>query len=133
MDNVYVDYTPMYPVMVGCGHPPSGQYHHECLVKTLQDCQATCGHMTNLLVERNDMQKKVRLLQMLRDCEDACGLTAEYTARDSVFARQSAGLCACVCEACGSECVRVSDQESQNCARVCMHCARECRTFESRA
>ncbi|WP_278046726.1 hypothetical protein [Clostridium sp. DJ247] len=40
-----------------------------------------------------------------------------------------ANLCASICEACGIECSKFSDPESQNCSQICVHCARECSTF----
>lgn len=126
------EYPMMYPVMgyeMGCGYPPSGHYHNEALVKTIQDCEATCEHMTTMLKKRPDVHMRTMQLVLLRDCADICGLTAKYVARNSMFARDCARLCACICEACGRECAKFCDRESQHCAKVCLHCARECMAF----
>jgi hypothetical protein len=129
MPDDFADYSPMYPGVFDYGYPYSHRIHHEHLVKTIQDCEAVCEHMTTLLKRRPDVQMRLRQLQLLRDCADICGLTAKYIARNSMFARPAANLCASICEACGAECARFPDAESQNCARVCMNCARECRAF----
>ncbi|MFZ5985650.1 MAG: four-helix bundle copper-binding protein [Bacillota bacterium] len=128
------DYTMMacpsgYDNLMSTGYPTAGHYMNERLVKTIQDCEATCEHMTNYLKKMPDFQMRVNQAVLLRDCADICGLTAKFVARGAVFARQTTALCACICEACGTECARFPDQMSQNCARVCMHCARECRAF----
>ncbi|MGE4283880.1 MAG: four-helix bundle copper-binding protein [Clostridia bacterium] len=140
MNEMYPDYQMMqenpmmvYPMsydnVISSGYPVAGHYINECLVKTIQDCEATCEHMTNHLKKLPDFQVRVRQAVLLRDCADICGLTAKYVARGAIFARQAAALCACICEVCGNECARFPDQMSQNCARVCMYCARECRAF----
>lgn len=136
MPDMYTEYQmSMYPMGCGMvmdtGYPPTGHYQNEALVKVIQDCEATCEHMTTHLKKRSDVHMRTRQLILLRDCADICGLTAKYVARDSIFARQCAVLCACVCEVCGAECARFPDRESQHCAMVCMHCARECRAFAS--
>lgn len=118
-----------YENPINKGYPAGGHYMNEHLVKTIQDCEATCEHMTNHLKKLSDFQMRVMQAMLLRDCSDICGLTAKYVARGAIFARQAASLCACICEACGTECSRFPDQMSQNCARVCMHCARECAAF----
>ena len=76
-----------------------------------------------------DLHLRHRQLQLLRDCADVCTLTAKYLARHSSFSKSIAGLCAIICEACGNECARFTDQESQKCAQICLHCAMECRAF----
>ena len=111
------------------GYPTGGHYMNERLVKTIQDCEATCEHMTNHLKMLPNFQMRVKQAMLLRDCADICGLTAKFIARGAIFSKQAASLCACICEVCGAECARFPDQMSQNCACVCMHCARECRAF----
>lgn len=104
---------------------------HKMLINTIQDCEIVCEEMTTMLKRRPDMHMRATQLRLLRDCADICGLTAKFIARHSMFAHNMAGLCACICEACGRECARFKDPESQNCARVCLNCARECRKFAS--
>ncbi|WP_202976485.1 four-helix bundle copper-binding protein [Anaerophilus nitritogenes] len=102
---------------------------HSTLLMTIQNCEATCEHMTTFLKCRKDVQSRVIQLQLLRDCADICTLTAKYIARNSGFSKCIANLCAYICEVCGTECLRFPDPESQHCAQVCLHCARECRVF----
>lgn len=103
--------------------------HHEHLIETIQSCEAICEHMTTHLKHRHDVHARLVQLQLLRDCADICGLTAKFIARNSVFAKCIANICAYICEMCGRECLRFPDVESQNCARICLHCAQQCRTF----
>lgn len=103
--------------------------HHERLLRTLADCEATCEHMTTIIKRRNDVNLRTRQLSLLRDCADICGLTYKYIARNSMFSRHIASLCAQICTACGNECARFPDAESQHCARICLNCAIECRNF----
>lgn len=107
----------------------SHMMHHGPLVKTIQDCEAICEHMTTMLKAKHDIRMRVAQLQLLRDCADICGLTAKYIARNSIFSKGIAHSCAHICEVCGRECARFADPESQHCARVCLNCARECRAF----
>lgn len=133
MPDMYADYSMMYPMGFDYGLPSSHQVQHEALVRVIQDCEAVCEDMTTYVKRTPDFQMRVRQAQLLRDCADICGLTAKYAARNSMFARHVAHLCAMICEACGTECARFPDQMSQHCAQVCMNCARECRTFAGMA
>lgn len=100
------------------------------ITNTVQDCEVMCEHMiTHLLMHSPDLHLRHRQLQLLRDCADICTLTAKYLARHSPYSKPIAGLCASICEACGNECARFSDKESQKCAHICLHCAMECRAF----
>lgn len=99
------------------------------ILPVLQNCEAVCEHMVTYVATRPDAQFRAMQLQLLRDCADICTLTAKYIARNSFFARAAAELCACICEACGTECARFPDPQSQHCAQVCFNCARECRAF----
>jgi len=113
------------------GYPMAGQYLNAPLVKTIQDCEATCEHMIHHLNMHQFPEPRGNQAILLRDCADICGLTANFIARGSVFAKYTAALCACVCQTCGQECARFPDQMSQNCARVCLNCAQACGAFAS--
>ncbi len=125
MNGIY----PTLPANMNTGYPVAGHYMHEALVKTIQNCEATCEHMTAHLKKLRDFGMRTKQATLLRDCADICGLTANFIARGSMYAKNTAALCACICEICGQECARFPDQMSQNCAQVCLHCARECRAF----
>lgn len=111
------------------GYPATGHYMHASLVNTIQNCESTCEHMTTYVKKLPDYGMRTNQAMLLRDCADICGTTAKFIARGSMFSRQIAALCACICEACGQECARFPDQMSQNCAQICLHCAMECRAF----
>jgi hypothetical protein len=140
MNDMYPDYQIMpenqmksylmgYENLASSGYPVAGYYMNQHLVKTIQDCEVTCEHMTFHLQKLQDFQMRAQQALLLRDCADICGLAAKFAARGSMFTRQTAALCACICEVCGQECARFPDQMSQHCARVCMYYARECRAF----
>lgn len=101
----------------------------KCLLITLQDCEATCEHMTTYIKCRPDVGLRLRQLGLLRDCADICTLTAKFVARCSPYAKSLAKVCADICETCGNECLKYPDPESQNCGHICLNCARKCRAF----
>jgi len=115
-------YMPMFP---GTYNPST----HMSVLKAVQDCEATCEHMTTLLKGKPDVHMRGKQLMLLRDCADICGLTAKYIARCSPFAKHMAHLCAMICQVCGTECSRFPDAESQYCAQVCLNCAQACQAF----
>lgn len=98
------------------------------ILKTLQDCEATCEHMITHLVTMQDTNRSNQI-QLLRDCADICNLTAKYVARKSYSVKQCAKLCAIICQTCGNECSKFNDQHSQMCAQHCLECAKACQTF----
>lgn len=111
-------------------YPIDGHCMNKELVKIVQDCEATCEHMTRHLdMAQHYEPARERQAILLRDCADICTITAKYLARGSMFSRCIALLCADICDACGAECARFPDEMSQNCAQVCFHCARACRSF----
>ncbi|WP_233531231.1 four-helix bundle copper-binding protein [Paenibacillus alkalitolerans] len=99
------------------------------LLQTVNDCTAVCERAITRLLSSHDVRNRELQFQLLRDCATVCDFTACFLARGSAFSRQAAALCAVICEACGMECSRFPDAESQHCARICLHCARECRAF----
>jgi hypothetical protein len=103
--------------------------NQQTLLQTVQHCAATCQHMVTMLLQYPDIQNRTAQIQLLRDCASICVTTAEFIARNSVFSRHLAHLCARLCEACGTECSRHQDAASQHCAQVCLSCAQECRSF----
>lgn len=118
-----------YPGDMTPDGPYSHWHPHEQHILVIQDCEAVCEHMTHYVTMRPDVQSRRTQLRLLRDCADICSLTVKYIARMSQFARMTANLCADICEACGHECMRFTDPQSQNCAEVCLNCAEECRIF----
>jgi hypothetical protein len=103
-------------------------YANPPLVNTIQHCEAHCEHMiTHLTCHYGNV--RFNQIQLLRDCADTCGLTAEVIARNSCYAKVFAAFCAQICELCGNECLRYPDAHSQYCAQICLHCAQACRAF----
>lgn len=103
------------------------------VLETVQNCEATCENMQHYVAGLPDAQARATQMRLLHDCADICVLTAKFIARNSMFAREIAVLCACICEACGCECARFPDRMSQHCAQVCLHCAMVCRSFAGMA
>lgn len=99
------------------------------VLRTVQDCEATCEHMVSMLLAYPDVQARTMQIQFLRDSPEICATMAAFIARRSAFAKSAANLCAYICEVCGKECAKFSDQESQRCSRICLNCAQECHAF----
>ncbi|MFT0604282.1 four-helix bundle copper-binding protein [Bacillus cereus] len=98
------------------------------ILQTLQNCEATCEQMITHLLSMQD-SNRLKQIELLRDCTDICGLTAKYVSRKSPVAKHCAKMCAMICQTCGNECSKFSDQESQMCAQHCLNCAKECQMF----
>jgi hypothetical protein len=114
----------------GSHHMPNGSHHTMMfpnVLRTVQDCEATCEHMISLLLGYQDVHARALQIQFLRDCAQICATTAAYLARHSPLTTSIANLCAYICEVCGNECKKFPDAESQRCSRVCLNCAQECR------
>lgn len=108
----------------------SGHFMNQAFVETLQECESTCEHMTHhLKMMEEDYRARITQAMLLRDCADICDLTAKYAAKDSIFAKNAASLCAYICVMCGNECARFPDRMSQHCAMVCFNCAKHCTAF----
>lgn len=99
------------------------------LVKTIQECSATCEHMTKMMLYMPDVKNRVEQINLLRDCADICDTTEDYVARNSYFSKSIAAQCADICVTCGTECSKFPDQASQMCAQICFNCAEECKEF----
>lgn len=123
MDQMEMDRMEMQPGRDGM------KYMNEELVRTLQDCEAACEHMSHHIKRLPDFRERFRQAVFLRDCADICALTAKALARHSLIGMNVTELCARTCEACAKECAKFNDQMSQNCSKICMHCARECARF----
>lgn len=93
------------------------------------DCAAECEHCATACLQEPDAAARSRCVQLLRDCADACVLSAQYMSRGSTFAAAICGLCANVCDACATECGRFQDEHCQKCAAACRKCAEECRAM----
>ncbi|TEB14404.1 hypothetical protein Psfp_02907 [Pelotomaculum sp. FP] len=106
---------------------------HEGVLKTVQNCEAVCENTFTAVLCMHDCRMRVMQLQLLRDCADICTLTAKYIARCSMYARPLAGLCAQICQDCGTHCLQHPDQQSQYCGQVCLKCAQECAAFAGMA
>ncbi|MDF2819843.1 MAG: ferredoxin [Clostridiales bacterium] len=112
---------------------PSMMHMHDALVMSIQDCEATCEHMTHhLKMMAEDDNFRVTQSILLRDCADICNISARYIVRNSMFSVNIAILCAQICILCGNECAKYDDELSQNCAEVCYNCAEHCREFISK-
>ncbi|MDF2589052.1 MAG: ferredoxin [Anaerocolumna sp.] len=112
--------------------PNMDHYRNRNLVVMVQDCEATCEHMTHSIMMLDDFHDRMAQAVLVNDCAAICGLTANFAARDAIFARHAAALCADICDALGSECIKFSDEKSVHCADICFACARHCKAFAIR-
>lgn len=99
------------------------------LLKTVTECFAECEGMITMCLGMADVQARTKQIQLLRDCASICETTACFLARNSMFVKMCAHLCAYICEVCGHECMKHADTESQRCGQICLHCAQECKSF----
>lgn len=116
-------------MLINPAMPKSGHYMHKELVITIQDCEATCEHMINHITKMMQEPRRINQVLLLRDCANICGLTAKFVARNAIFSKYAASLCADICGACGNECARFKDKMSQECSMICLHCERQCSAF----
>lgn len=105
------------------------RYMNERLVQTVQNCEATCEHMTTYIMSLPDVRSRARQASLLRECADMCGMTAKMLARNSMIDKRIADLCARILRECGNECAKFSDAMSQQCSKICLETAGNCADY----
>jgi hypothetical protein len=108
---------------------PSPYAHRHRLLKTLHECAVMCERTIYRLQKHPEASKRSRQLQYLRECADSCNYSIKTVSQKSHFRKQVVDLCGLVCETCGTECLRYTDQTSRICGQMCMQCARECHAY----
>jgi hypothetical protein len=96
-------------------------------------CASACDHCAAACLQEDNVKMMARCVALDIDCAAACRIATAYMARGSGFAPQLCALCADVCEACGEECAKHSNDHCQACANACRRCAEECRRMSSTA
>jgi len=108
----------------------TSEYDYEkSLESVIQKCEATVNYMITYIINSEDLCDRKTQLLLLRDTLQICISTAIFMAADSQFINDNVCICGIICETCGKECLKFSDQMSQNCARECIYCAKACENY----
>ena len=73
------------------------------------------------------MRTQEQVVRVCRDCNEICGLTATFLARDSALGTEMLDLCMIASERCAAVCEATGIEHCLLCAEVCRKCAEECR------
>lgn len=90
-------------------------------------CAVACDHCAVACLGESNPKPMAECIRLDIDCADICRMAAAYMARDSAYAARIRGVCADICEACGTECDRFEHGHCKECAEACRRCAEECR------
>lgn len=99
--------------------------HPQKYISIVQNCALMCANFVHRLT--GSMRK--RQIDQLMACADVCNLQAKLAVTNSVFAKDSALLCAQVCEITSITCKDYEDSLSQHAAKKISECAKACRNF----
>lgn len=99
------------------------------ILRMLQDCASMCHRTCGMLLNRPDAHLRRAQIKLLSDCATICEVCAKFVSGNSVLMKTICEYCAYVCEICGNECLKHTDQDSQKCGQMCLNCARECRSL----
>ena len=96
-------------------------------IEACHACAALCERLAAECLRSPESAKLLRCVGLLRNCADACLLTARLAAQESEFIVEYAALCAEVCHACSEECLAHAEVESfRQCATACLRCDQAC-------
>lgn len=101
----------------------------QCIQNCLE-CANICDQTLAYCLGQGSEHANAEHIGALRDCEEACTMSASMLARNSPFARRHCALCADVCDTCAESCERLSPgqhPQMEACARACRTCAASCR------
>jgi hypothetical protein len=109
------------PVMQSLA-PEMRQCIQDCL-----ECANICDQTVAYCLEQGGEHARVEHVNLLRDCEESCTMTASMMGRKSRFSLQHRELCAIVCGACAEACNTMADDAQMSaCAEACRRCQESC-------
>lgn len=76
---------------------------HQQLLKTLHECMEACNHCFDACLKETDVKMMADCIRLDRECADMCAYLEQAITRNSAFVKELAGVCATICEACGTE------------------------------
>jgi hypothetical protein len=94
---------------------------HNCLT-----CYRECEKAARLALGREGDPNTASHVTILRDCAEACKLSADFMLRGSPRHPQACALCAELCDLCADECDRYGREA---CADACRRCAGTCHSM----
>jgi hypothetical protein len=90
-------------------------------------CAQECEHCATACLAESTVTNFADCIRLDRDCAEICWGAVAFMSRGSHFAHDLCRVCAEICEACGAECRKHSEDHCQKCAEACERCADECR------
>lgn len=101
-------------------------------IDTLYLCAGQAAHCYNACQIEKEKDKLERCMQLDKDCEEICRLTAQFLERNSENSELLLKSCGEICEKCAEECKKHSNLEHcKKCAEACEKCAEMCLHHEA--
>ncbi|RCW73276.1 four-helix bundle copper-binding protein [Saliterribacillus persicus] len=98
-------------------------------IEALHECMEACNHCYDACLQEDDVKMMAPCIRLDRECADICAYLEQALVRNTPFAKELAGVCATICEACGEECRKHDHDHCQKCADACFNCAEVCKSI----
>ena len=106
----------------------------QCIQNCLE-CHRSCTETATHCFMMGGKHAEAAHLQLLLDCAQICGTSADFMLRISRFHPDTCRVCAEICRACGQNCSQMADGDAtmQACATACERCAQSCESMAGAA
>jgi len=105
-----------------------GYHEWKACIEACLDCAAICNHCASSSCTKEEGVKMMAVcIDLDMQCASVCYAAAQLMSLRSTQAKELCGICAQICDACGTECGKHDPEHCKACAAACLRCAAECR------
>ncbi|WP_285057358.1 four-helix bundle copper-binding protein [Pedobacter ginsengisoli] len=104
-----------------------GYHEWKSCIDSCLACAAVCNYCASSCTKEEDIQMMAHCIDLDMQCASVCYTAAQLMSMGSPHAKVLCGICAEICDACGTECGKHNTSHCEECAEACLHCAQECR------
>ena len=105
----------------------NGYHTYQNCIDACLLCASLCNHCASSCLQEDDVKMMAKCIQLDMECAAICYASAQLMSLGSTEATRLCSICADICDRCGEECGKHSNQHCQECAAACKRCAEECR------
>src|SRR5437763_16193394 len=96
-------------------------------IRRCGDCHRACVETNIYCLQQGGKHSEANHIRLLMDCAQICQASADFMLRGSDLHTLTCAACAEICERCGEDCARMSDDNRMAaCAEECRRCAESC-------
>lgn len=103
--------------------------NYQKCIDACRKCAQACDECFILCLNAPDVEMRRACINTLADCSVICGLTGFMMGRGSQFSKDTARLCAVICDKCAMDCAMFQDDHCVKCAVECRACSTECKAM----